>query len=865
MTQRADRAEVQNLQLTHRAERAESELSDLRSFLSQLLAASPPSISHTAASPPATSHTTALPHAISHTAVLPGPISPAAAMLATSSEAAATPAAMTQPAPILAADDDTQAAASPLVPAHAPSVAAAAAAAAAVALPSNSQPLTSSHGISQADTARSPGPGLPQTCDLPSVLPKSPPAQAQSPNGQFQSLTGQVQSLKGHIQYPQGQLQSIASPMEPGLPAADLSLSVPNSLAMHGTGLNPALGFDVTPNRSTDPKGSSHPSSGIASQPQATGSHTHTGPSPLSGISSGVKGSLQCSSCPPMGSSSPTKGTSSLSAGRSSPIKGTPILCKPAVSALPLIGSPSQLTGQPAFLPVNSASQLSPLHPPCTQPADSSDQSHDMQGLLEHDFDTAQLKDPAVPTQHQEQHVGDASPAQQAARTPSVSCNHSMPSRLCGQSDTTDCSIDPGQQASRRTGHSTLVINKQTTPEAASICTPASTESTSAAAVEEELQGASGAGEDSTVGQRSGGLATLASAITKKHMPAAIGPRSPHGNPPQECGPEPGASSLTGPDEADANVLQQAGTVALTHGSADRSEDKPADRSAYRSAGRAANGSADSLPTSIARVLRQHPHEHTSRTHSMIADKAPPPAAAAADVSIEAANTDKLTHMTDNPAELAPAAGSFCLAAEDSPSSEEGASQKGVSYTAAELFCMVSDKGSQDAANSPEVATTLSQASPTHSMPPKGRGPQLDACDSRSQAVNVASQLQQSDHVPQLEAVVQDQTRLIASPQQLDKECSMRNPAALSSPGLYKQDAQGSAEAASPALDRQGKDHEQTGNASANHDTAQQADAHEKENRPMIEFETGSGGLAVWVFVPHHLVQVMWSHAKRSH
>ena len=66
------RLELQNLQLTHRAQRAESELADLRSFLSQLLAAAAPSaFSQPAACPPSASPAPAVPTSASQAATTP--------------------------------------------------------------------------------------------------------------------------------------------------------------------------------------------------------------------------------------------------------------------------------------------------------------------------------------------------------------------------------------------------------------------------------------------------------------------------------------------------------------------------------------------------------------------------------------------------------------------------------------------------------------------------------------------------------------------------------------------------------------------------------------------------------------------------
>ena len=819
----------------------------MRAFLSQLLAA---------ASPPT----------VSHAAALPGPISPAAVMLAASSEAAATPAFMTQPAAapasVLLADANTQAAASSLILGHATAAAAAA--------PSSSmiQTCESSHGISQRDAAESSGIGQPQTNATPSWSPGSPLKQLQCSDGQFHSLTqqsqspngqlmpsnGQVQSLDGHIQSCNGQLQSNTSPRKPGLPPLDpiSSPSMPNRSASNGTGLKPALGIDMTQTRSTGAKGSLQQSSDNASQPLEPAGHMQTGPSPSPSGTMGRSSPPVGTSRPPMGSFHPVMGSSSLTVGRSnpptgssSPIVGTPNICKPAGIALQPTGSPGQLKGKLGCLAINSANQLPPLPPSSTEPADQCDHPLDMLEQSEHDRNTAQLKGNAVATQHEVHYVSDAvcdaSPAQQAqqlARASSVSCKQSIPSRPHSRSGITDCSPNSKQQVNR--GSSAPVIDTPTTSEAASTEIPAPTEDTSAVAAvpavpsEEELQGASGVGRQSFARQQSGGLAALAVAITSKHLPAASRPPSPLGDPPEGCHPEveaPAPPVLTGMDKADADLLQYTGTDALMHRSADHA--------------------ADAVPTSIARVLRHHPHEHISCTHLAVAEEGRQAAAvtvaAARDSIIEAAATDTLTHMKSTPAESAAVAGSFSLAAEDSPSNDEGASQKETSHTAAELFCMVSDKGSQDVAYSQDVACTPSQGTPTQGTPaqgcqPQGRSLQLDAC-------NIQLQHQHADYDLQLEpAVSQHQTPLTASPQQLNTAHPMSGVVALPSPGLSspisEQDAQGFAEAARSTADRleDDKDHKQTGPASASCGmAAKQSDANNKEDRQAVESAMASG------------------------
>ena len=824
------RLELQNLQLIHRAQRAESELSDLRAFLSQLLAA---------ASPPA----------VSHAAPLPGPISPAAVMLAASSEAAATPAFMAQPAAApassLLADANTQAAASPVVLGHA--------AAAAAPSPSMVQTCGSPHGISKGDAAESSGTGQPQTTEPPSLSPGSPlkhlqcsdgqfrsaTQQIQSPGGQLISSNGQVRSLDGHTQSCNGQLQSNASPRKPGLPAVDPNLSprVPNRSASNGGALNPALGVDVTQVRSTGAKGNPQQSSDNASQPLEPAGHMQSGPSPSSGWPSEMMGRFT----PPMGSSSLVTGSSRLLVGRSSPQKGsaspivgTPILCKPAGVALQPIGSPSQSKGKLTFLPIKSANQLPPFPPSSPQPADHSDNPLNISEQSEHDFNTTQLKDNAVATQHEEQLVSDAvcvaSPAQQAqrpAQAPSVSCKHSMPSRPHGPPGTTDCRPAMKQQFNRVI--SKPAVDTQTTSEAATIEIPAPTEDILAVAAvpsEEELQGASGVGRQSFARQQSGGLSALAVAITSKHLPAASRPLSPQGNP--SAGHEPKVDApalcvLFGLDKAKKDPLQQTGTAALMHRSADRA--------------------ADAVPSSIARVLRHQPHEHTSCTDSIIAEEGRQEAAvtlaAAGDSIIEAADEDTLTHMTDTLAESAAVTASFGMTAEESPSTDEGASQKQSSYTAAELFCMVSDKDSQDVANSQDVACNPFQGHPTQGSPTQGKSLPLDACNSQLQHHH-------ADHVPQLEpAGSQQQKPLTASPQQLSTEHLMSGVEALSLPDLpspaSKQDAQEFAEAARSTADRLEHD-EQTGHASASCGmAAKQSEAHDKENRQAVESAIASG------------------------
>lgn len=720
------RLELQNLQLTHRAQRAESELSDLRAFLSQLLAAA------------------SLP-AISHTVALPGPISPAADMLTAISQAAATPAAMTQPAAapasILLTDAHTQAAASPLV------LSPATAAAAAAPSPSMSQASGSSHGISQAGAAESSGTVQRQTVDNQSVLPDGHLKQLQCSNGQSWSLTQQIQSPKGQLvssngqvqppnglsQSSNGQLQSSASPVKPGLPAVDpmSSLSMPNRPAANGTALNTASG-DVTQTRSTIANGSLQQSSDIADQPLESAGHLHSGPSPSSGRPSGK-----------MGRSSPATGSSS-------PIVGTPIICRPAGGALQLTGLPSQLEGKLGFLPVSSAN----LPPSSIQPAGDSDHSLDMIEQSEHAFNPAQLKDNAVPMQHEEHDasnvVCNASPAQQAqqpAQVHSVSCKRIIPSRSHSQSDITECSTDQTQQVSK--GTCTPVTDRQTTSASASI--PPSAEGFSAEAAappEEELLGTVGVGKQRGARQQSGGLATLAAAVTSKHLPAESSPSLPPSNPPEGCWPEvdaPASCIVTGLDKADADLPQQAGTDALvTH--------QPADQS------------ADTMPSSTARVLGNHSYEHTSRTHSMKAEAGAPSVAAAAGVNAEAGDTDTLIHMADTPAESAAVGGSFSSAAEDSPSNDEGASQREISHTAAELFRTVSDKDSQDVANSQDVACTPSQGTPTQGFSPQGKSLQLGACGNQLQH-------QHDYHDQQLApAVSRHQTPLTALPQQLNTE-----------------------------------------------------------------------------------------------
>ena len=809
------RLELQNLQLTHRAQRAESELSDLHAFLSQLLAV-------------------ASPHAINHAVALPGPTSPAAALLTASSQAAATPAAMTQPAAapasILPMDAHNQAAASPLL--LSPSTAAAAAAPSL----SMSQASGSSHGISQAGAAESSDTGQPQTFDPPSLLPDGQLKQLQCSDGQLQGCDGQIQSINGQLKssneqvHPpdgltqsfNGQLQCSASPRKAGLPAVDSSSShsMPDRSASVRTGLNSALSVDVTPTRSTSANGSPQQLSDIANQPLETAGHMRSGPSPSSGRPSGTMGR----SSPPMCTSGRPSGTM----GSSSPVVGTPIFCKPAGIALQ--PTRSQLKGKLGFLPVNPANQLPSLPPSSIQPADLSEHLLAMLEQSEHAFNPAQLKDNAVPMQRKEHDassaVCNASPVQQAdeaqqpAQVPSVSCKHSIPSKSHSQSKTTDCSTDQTQQASR--GTCTPVMDRQTTAAAPST---ASTEGISAVVAtpsEDVLLGPVSVGKQNVARQQSGGLATLAAANNSKHLPAASRPPSSPGGPPEGCRPEidaPAPCVLTGLDKADADLPRQAGTDAH----------KPADQS------------VGTMPTSIARVLRHHSYEHTSCTHSMKAEAGTqaPSVAAAAGVKGEAGDTDTLTHATDTPAESAAVAGSFSSAAEGSPSNAENASQKVISHTAAELFCMVSDRDSQDVANSQNVA---SQSTPNQGFPPESKSLQLDACGHQLQHL-----IQCAYHDQQLApAVSQHQEPLTASPQQLNTEHSFDSVAVLSLPGLplHQQDAQEFAEAARPPVDRvdPGEHHEKVRGALVNDGTAAvHSDANEKENRQAVESAMASG------------------------
>ena len=817
------RLELQNLQLTHRAQRAESELSDLRAFLSQLLAA---------ASPPAAKHA----------AALPSPTSPAAARLTASSKAAASPAFMTQPAAppasTLLADANPKAAASAAVRGHAT------AAAAAAPPPSMSHIGGSPHGISQG-AAESSGTGQPHMTDTPSVLPASPLKQLQCSGGQVHSLTlqirspnGQLMSSNGHVQSLDGHKQSSACPRKPGLPAVDQSVSpsmsngTPACQTSNGTGLNPALGVDMTKSRSNSAKGSPQQPSDIASQPLETAGHMQSGPTISSGRPAGTMGK----SSPPMGTSIPVMGSARLVVGKlsptvgsASPIMGTPILCKPAGITLQPTGSPSQRKGSLGCLPINSANQLPSLPASSIQPANHSDYSLDRLQPLEHP--TAQLQ---AATQHEEHLVSDdvcdASPVQQAeqaqqpAQAPSVSCNRSMPTRSHGQSGTTDCSPESKQQVNN--GTSAPVIDRQLTSATASMEIPASTEgtwATAAAPSEEEPQGAAGVGKQSIAGQQSAGLVGLAAGNTSKHLPAASRPPSPPGNPADGVGPEVGSSVpsvVTALDTADADLLQE--TDALMHRSVDPS--------------------ADTMPKSIARVLRHHPHKHTSCTHSLVTEQGRQPAAVAAagDSDIEAAGTDTLTHTTDTPAESAAAAGELSLAAEDSPSSEGGASQKEVSHTAAELFCMVSDKDSQDVAIGQDIACIPSHGIPTQGFPPQSRSFQVDAPTNQLQH-------QYAYHDQQLgPAVSLHQPPLTASPQQKKTGHSMSIVAALSLPGLrsHKQDAQGLADAGRPTVDRldRGEHHGKFTDAFVGAgEAAKPSDADEKENGQAVESAMASG------------------------
>ena len=750
-------------------------------------------------------------------------------MLTANSKAAAPPAVMSQPAAApastLLADASTQAAASPLA------LGQATAAAAAAPSPSMSHASGSPHGNSQG-AAESSGTGQPQTTDTPSLLPGSQVKQLQCSNGQVQSPNGQVMSSNGQFQSLDGHTECSASPRKPGLPAMDpiSSLGMPHRSASDDVGLNSALNVDVTQTQSTSAKGSLQQSSETGRQPLETAGHTQSGRSPSSSRPSGTMGR----SHPLIGSSSPVMGSSRRLVGRSNPevgsasaVVGTPMLCKPTGITLQPTRSPSQLKGKLDCLPIDSANQLPSLPVSSIQPADHNDYSLNMFGPSEHAFNTAQPKDNAVTTQHEKQLVNDdacetaqaqqAEQAQQPAQAPCVSCSHSMPIRSHGQSDATDCSSNSKQQVNR--GTSAPVIDEQITSEAASLEIPASTQGTlavAAASSEEEAQGATAVGKQSVTRQQSAGLATLAAAITSKQLPAPSRPPSTPGKPPEGRKAEdvaPAPCLLTGLGKVDAAPLQDTGKDALTH--------------------RSAEPSGDTVPTSIARVFRHHPHEHATCTHSTIPEEGRQAVAAAQDSIVEAADTDKLTHMTDTPAE---SAGEVALASENSPSSEEGAIQKEISHTAVELFCMVSDRDSQDVANSQDVACTPTQGNPSQGFPPQIKNLQLQACTH-----------QHACHNQQLApAVSQHQTPLTALPQQLIAEHAMSSVAALSLAGLHvhKQDAQGLPEAAGPTVDRldPAEHHENFTNASVSDGTAaKQSDANEKENRQAIESAMASG------------------------
>ena len=753
------RLELQNLQLTHRAQRAESELSDLRSFLSQFLATTPPPV-------------------ISQAAALSAPISPAAAVLATSScQAAATPPTMTQPAAApassLPADAGipsiTQAAASPAVLSHA---------AAAAPPPFMSQFNEPPHGMSQAAATE-----LPYT--------KQP----------LPAATGSLSLL------PDSPLKRKSSLRRPEAPAGTVGLSVPDRSAPTQTGFNPLLGIEVTPIRSSDGNGSGKQSSDNASQLPTTAGHTHRVPSPTSGRPSALMGMSSI----PMGSSNHGVGSSNSPLGGSNPLEGTPVQgksspCKSAVTGLQPIGSPRQLEGKLSRL----ASQVPALLPPTSQPGDHSYQSTQMQEQCEQDTGVDQLNDNEVPMRHQEHHIGDAAPEsglsilkqsqhaqqaqqlqqtqqiqqtqqaqqsqqghqsqqaqqayqsqqaqqeQQAAQAPSVSLNHSVLSMQHGHSILIDCSTDSSQQANRRIN--TSAVDRHGIAEAASMQIPAAAKSMPAVAAapsREALQSAVCVNEPSVARQQPVGLAALAAAITNKHQPETSETIS------EGCGPQtdaPMPCALAGTHSLMPRAGRQAATPAVGN------------------------------------------------------------------VSTKAADIDTVTCRTNTTAESAAVVGSFRLAADHSPSCDDGASQKEMSHTAAELFCMLSDRDSQDVANSQDVGST----------PPQGKSLHLDACSNQAPAVDMAEEHPNFGNMSQLEpSVSQHSEPLTVSAQHLASEQSL---AVLPQPTLptYKQDVQCAARPAVIVSE----------DAPASEDQAlKQSDGQEKENRPMAQSAMALGGL----------------------
>ena len=176
-----------------------------------------------------------------------------------------------------------------------------------------------------------------------------------------------------------------------------------------------------------------------------------------------------------------------------------------------------------------------------------------------------------------------------------------------------------------------------------------------------------------------GGLAGLASAITSRHQlaePAHVY-RSSNSEP---CEPglfTPGPCIMKQISSANSLEAQGAATDALMH-------------------------------TPAAVVTKEQTPAQSSESHLVMTQLAQH-AAAPGILATKAAHTDAQTCMTSGQAESARQVRSFSLAAANSLSRDSDSSQNDLSHTAVDLFCMVSDKDSQDVA-SPAVLIPVDTA-----------------------------------------------------------------------------------------------------------------------------------------------------------
>lgn len=382
-----------------------------------------------------------------------------------------------------------------------------------------------------------------------------------------------------------------------------------------------------------------------------------------------------------------------------------------------------------------------------------------------------------------------------------------MPSTLNVQSNPT-CCITSLERAASCNIISRPAVDGQTTSEATVTQSPAAAVVTDMQAVVTAAPPAEGAlciSRDSAARQQSEGLATLMTAIKSKQPAQAPAPAPPL---PQQdpsegywTGAAPSVPCIqTGMDRGDADQHQVACKDTLT---------------ARRLVGESAGVVPMPVPAQASCRHSQLPRE----------GKQAAPATQENNITIKAADTDTLTHMIDTQAESAALEdGGFEVADADTPSSKDNHQE--IAHNTAELFCMVSDKDSQE----DHVASASLQ---------------LDASSSHQQAIGVAdlhnSHCQDPhDSQPQLEpSGSQHQNPLTASPQHPDIIGHLPSSVAIwpqRSVLAYQQDAQCLAEAAPTTLARMhdDEDEEQAGQAQVSDgQAAQQLDMQEGENRLM--------------------------------